>query len=188
MLSPEKISQLTRARWGWNTRIAPLEEMLARGPDYQSVDSIPDEFKRRLIEIAGENASLMTRLFEGITSREAKIGSGGYAPFIYDTRDSNHPQVVGLKMSGKGAWRLAQIRLGLPPEGKHIILTVENFRLYGKQREPAAVISADDKAVKVKRNEDLQSVVEEKQWLDAEFHQWLDDVIAQLSTVPSAAS
>ncbi len=188
MLPPEKISQQTSTRWGWNTRIAPIEEVLELGPNYQSVDNIPDKLSRRFIEIAGENAPLITQLFEAIASKQTEIGTGSvYTPFIYDARNPNQPQVVGLKMSEEGAWRLAQIRLGLSTESKRITLAVENFRHYGEQQQPALVISADDKVVKVERNEDLQSVPEKEQWLDTEFHQWLDAVITQANTLLSVA-
>lgn len=190
MLPPEKIAQHTKARFGWDTTIAPVIEAIQEGPDFQSVNTAPEDFMKASEQIAGENARLMTKLFEAITHNRDVIGSSSvYSPYIYDTQDPNHPQVLGLKMSSEGAYRLADVRLELPPETKLLTLTVQNFRFYKSfgKKPPSLVISADDKQITINRNQG-QSIPDKEQWLDEEFHQFLDSVITRAQQFLPTAS
>lgn len=161
--------------YDWDKLIVPLDEHFQKSESFHSVNQIPLDFKTASKQVAGQNAELLFRLFQKITSKTREIaqeegGGSLYRPYVYDTRDSVSNKVVGLKMGRRGGLaRLATLKLSLPSDESVLILSIQNTRL--PDSTPDLVFKADNEGITVARTE--QSVEKDEKWLDKPFDEYL---------------
>lgn len=167
----------------WRKLIVRIDELFQEGEDFHSIDQVPPDFRKLSKEVAGNNAQLLFKLFDKVTSKTREIAEGGgsiYRPYVYDVRDPNSAKVLGLKMGRRGGLnRLATLQLGILEDASALTLSIQNTRL--PESTPDLVFQVKNEAVTIKQTR--QQVKEDERWLDEKFDSYIEEVLTEAHTI-----